>query len=339
MAIRGGQLSVLARGGVRSMTTTAAAITSYSLACRGRCSGQEDSCDAEIARAAGGLAQQPCCSTESPCGLKRGLSKCPSWCCLRGIGGQRMNLALQVPVCFRLVFGRAHEAPDDRTNSYYEVCLLAAVTVILRGAGVRTCAKFKHPRGEGMQASAVHRATILKGYRQLLSLIHRLEEPQRSAALQEAREKFRGRRSEAHPEKLLQYSKELAARLSYLRATTVKTQPEAATPGPLRFVWREGKLVEGQGATQGSRCVVRVRRSLPCCCVALLPPRCSSRALACSPRCAACYHDGSGGTESSTRFHHRRAADGTMSKEEAFARNARDYKRLHGHAKPASLVY
>lgn len=97
-----------------------------------------------------------------------------------------------------------------------------------------------------------HRGEVLRKYKELLSLIMRLPADKCQASLQEAKTTIRERKNETNPETSLQYLKELAAKIGYLRMTTPKfPSDQRASSG--HYVFRDGKLVEGSGDTKGTR--------------------------------------------------------------------------------------
>ncbi|KAF6263867.1 hypothetical protein COO60DRAFT_1487548 [Scenedesmus sp. NREL 46B-D3] len=96
-----------------------------------------------------------------------------------------------------------------------------------------------------------HKSQVLARYRELLRLLQRLPTAKAAAARAEAQQTIRQRQQEADPEQQLQYLKELAAKIGFLRITTPRRPGEALEPGS--FVLRDGQLVKGSGQDKGSR--------------------------------------------------------------------------------------
>lgn len=101
--------------------------------------------------------------------------------------------------------------------------------------------------------AAQHRNQVLRAYRELLSLIKRMPESQRSQAWQEARQTMRQHAGEADGARQLDLFKQLAAKISFLRVVTPRKPGEVSAIGTGHYVLRDGKLVEGSGATAGKR--------------------------------------------------------------------------------------
>lgn len=76
------------------------------------------------------------------------------------------------------------------------------------------------------QAAAAHRAAVLSAYRELLALVKRLPEAQRSSAWTEARQAMRQHAGEADEGKQQDLFKQLAARISFLRTVTPRASRE-----------------------------------------------------------------------------------------------------------------
>lgn len=94
---------------------------------------------------------------------------------------------------------------------------------------------------------------VLARYRDLLRLIGRMRsEEQRTLAREQARTLLRSRASEHDPQAILNYQRELASRIAFLRMTTPKLPGEVAGASGT-YVLRDGQLVEGSGHTRGSR--------------------------------------------------------------------------------------
>mmetsp|Transcript_7369 Transcript_7369/g.14510 ORF Transcript_7369/g.14510 Transcript_7369/m.14510 type:complete len:144 (-) Transcript_7369:79-510(-) len=89
-------------------------------------------------------------------------------------------------------------------------------------------------------------------YRELLRLIARLPAKEQPEAFKEARNTVRSRKNEEDPQKKLDYFKELASKIGYLRMVTPR-RPRDSERGSGRYVIRDGKLVEGDGGSKGSR--------------------------------------------------------------------------------------
>jgi hypothetical protein len=111
--------------------------------------------------------------------------------------------------------------------------------------------------------SAQHRTQVLRAYRELLGLVRRLPEQQRSVQRAEARAALRLHAAEADEAKRQDLFKQLAAKISFLRAVTPRRPGEVSSIGAGHYVLRGGQLVEGSGETSGTRC--------GCCPAALLP--------------------------------------------------------------------
>lgn len=101
--------------------------------------------------------------------------------------------------------------------------------------------------------AAQHRNLVLRAYRELLSLIKRLPESQKSQAWQEARQTLRQHAGEADQARQQDLFKQLAAKISYLRVVTPRRPGEVSAIGVGHYVLRDGRLVEGSGATAGKR--------------------------------------------------------------------------------------
>ncbi|KAJ9526450.1 hypothetical protein QJQ45_009910 [Haematococcus lacustris] len=100
-----------------------------------------------------------------------------------------------------------------------------------------------------------HQSAVLSNYRTLLRLLALLPDPtKRSSALLEARSTLRARQRESNPELIFQHSKELVAKIGYLRVITPRRHDDA-TAAPKTYVLRNGELVEGQGEGRGDRVV------------------------------------------------------------------------------------
>lgn len=95
-------------------------------------------------------------------------------------------------------------------------------------------------------------SNVLSRYRELLRLLRRLPLDQQKGALEEARSTTRARALESDPQKALDYQRELASRIGFLRATTPK-QPGEVTSTAGTYVFRGGQLVKGCGEVKGSR--------------------------------------------------------------------------------------
>ena len=104
-----------------------------------------------------------------------------------------------------------------------------------------------------MAAHSAHSTAVLRAYRELLGLVRRLPESQRSSAWQKARQTLRQHAGEADEARQQELFKQLAARISFLRAVTPKQPGEVSSIGAGHYVLRDGKLVEGSGETAGAR--------------------------------------------------------------------------------------
>lgn len=100
-----------------------------------------------------------------------------------------------------------------------------------------------------------HRIQVLRAYRELLGLVKRLPEAQRGGAWREARQTIRLHAGEASEDRQQELFKQLAAKISFLRAVTPKRPGEVSAIGAGHYVMRDGKLVEGSGRTAGARSV------------------------------------------------------------------------------------
>ncbi|KAI3433446.1 hypothetical protein D9Q98_003260 [Chlorella vulgaris] len=101
--------------------------------------------------------------------------------------------------------------------------------------------------------SAQHRTQVLRAYRELLGLVRRLPEQQRSVQRAEARAALRLHAAEADEAKRQDLFKQLAAKISFLRAVTPRRPGEVSSIGAGHYVLRGGQLVEGSGETSGTR--------------------------------------------------------------------------------------
>lgn len=100
-----------------------------------------------------------------------------------------------------------------------------------------------------------HKQQVLSRYRELMRLIQRMPEQKAAAARLEAQQTLRQHKDEADPELRLNYLKDLAARISFLRITTPRRPGEPLGGGT--YVMRDGELVQGAGEDKGSRYVPR----------------------------------------------------------------------------------
>ncbi|GFR47408.1 hypothetical protein Agub_g9125, partial [Astrephomene gubernaculifera] len=91
---------------------------------------------------------------------------------------------------------------------------------------------------------------VLSRYRELLRLILRLPQTQRSQALNEARTTIRSRRSVTNPEEVLKHHKELSSKIGYLRIITPKRPGEVQSGS---YIVRDGRLIQGAGEAKGTR--------------------------------------------------------------------------------------
>lgn len=98
-----------------------------------------------------------------------------------------------------------------------------------------------------------YRTSVLRAYRELLGLVRRLPEAQRASALAEARQTMRQHASETSDDRQHELFKQLAAKISFLRAVTPRRPGEVSSIGAGHYVMRDGKLVEGAGRTSGTR--------------------------------------------------------------------------------------
>ena len=114
-------------------------------------------------------------------------------------------------------------------------------------------------------AGSQHGAPVLRAYRELLGLIKRLPEAQRSSAWAEARQTMRQHAAEADGAKQQDLFKQLVAKISFLRVVTPRRAGEVSSIGAGHYVLREGKLVEGSGESAGARWGGRRPGSLHCC--------------------------------------------------------------------------
>lgn len=107
------------------------------------------------------------------------------------------------------------------------------------------------------------RLQVLSRYRELLKLLKRLPGDKSVTALQEARQTIRSRRDETNPQQALEYAKELAARISFLKITTPRRPGEPLEGG--RFVLQDGQLVKGEAEDKGARSVLLCSRRHSTC--------------------------------------------------------------------------
>jgi hypothetical protein len=91
-----------------------------------------------------------------------------------------------------------------------------------------------------------HRTNVLRAYRELLNLIHRLPAQDQQKALQEARELLTKNKNISNAVEASDKLKELVARISFLRIMTPRRPGEKSRIGAGTFVLRDGELVEGK---------------------------------------------------------------------------------------------
>ena len=85
---------------------------------------------------------------------------------------------------------------------------------------------------------------VLRSYRELLSLLQRLPKDTQASAIKEAKAKILAHRGESDSIKTSDLHKQLVAKISFLRMTTVRRAGERHRPTSGTFVLREGDLVE-----------------------------------------------------------------------------------------------
>lgn len=90
---------------------------------------------------------------------------------------------------------------------------------------------------------ASHRTNVLRAYRQLLHLVKRLPEVQRTQALGQARAEAQADRDIANAFEASDKLKQLYARISYLKTVTPRQAGDSARLGSGRYVLRDGELV------------------------------------------------------------------------------------------------
>jgi hypothetical protein len=159
-------------------------------------------------------------------------------------------------------------------------------------------------------AATAHRAYVLSLYRELLALLKRLPDPSEAAARrEEARRAVRERATACAPDSAdaQQHAKELAARVSFLRITAPR--PPGAPLGPARG--SAGAAGGGGGGGDSGKTTYVLREGR------LVPVGGGEEAAADDDGAAAATKG-------------RRVADGSISREEAFRRNAEHYKRFTG---------
>ena len=88
------------------------------------------------------------------------------------------------------------------------------------------------------------RQNILRSYRELLTLLQRLPKDAHVSAAEEAKGKILAHRHESDSLKITDLHKQLVAKISFLRMTTVRRAGEKHQPASGTFVLREGDLVE-----------------------------------------------------------------------------------------------
>lgn len=96
-----------------------------------------------------------------------------------------------------------------------------------------------------------HKSQVLSRYRELLRLIKRLPAGKAAAAKSVAQQTIRLRQQETDPEAQLQYLKELAAKVGFLRISTPRPLGEPLEAGS--YILRDGQLVKGSGEQKGAR--------------------------------------------------------------------------------------
>lgn len=106
---------------------------------------------------------------------------------------------------------------------------------------------------ETKMSSAIHRTKVLSAYKELLTLIKRLPAERVPQALTEARQTIRQHVQETDLAKQTDLFKQLAAKISFLRTITPRKPGDVSSIGSGHFVFRDGELVEGTGASAGSR--------------------------------------------------------------------------------------
>ena len=102
-------------------------------------------------------------------------------------------------------------------------------------------------------SNTIYRTKVLAAYKELLTLIRRLPSERVPQALSEARQTMRQHVSKKDEAKQTELFKQLASKISFLRTITPKRPGEVSSIGAGHFVLRNGELVEGMGASVGSR--------------------------------------------------------------------------------------
>ena len=97
------------------------------------------------------------------------------------------------------------------------------------------------------------RSYILRSYRELLTLLKRLPSESQAAARTEAKCKILAQRNETNAMKISDLHKQLIAKISFLRMTTIRRQGEKLRSASGTFVLRDGELVESDVVGE-SRC-------------------------------------------------------------------------------------
>lgn len=100
-----------------------------------------------------------------------------------------------------------------------------------------------------------HARNVCRLYRELLILIKRLPKPQIEAAWHQARTEIRLHRNEQDKIKASDLMKLMVSKISYLKSITPRHPGDSTRLrlGSGHWVMRDGKLVEGYGASKGTR--------------------------------------------------------------------------------------
>lgn len=108
---------------------------------------------------------------------------------------------------------------------------------------------------------AERQRVVCRLYGELRGLIRRLPKSEQAGRLAEARVLMEAHRREADGGKQAELLKEVVSKISFLRVIVPRRPGDGSITGA-RYVYRDGELVEGAPATDGTRYVYDTR--VPC---------------------------------------------------------------------------
>ena len=94
----------------------------------------------------------------------------------------------------------------------------------------------------------------MASFRELCRLVKRLPtDAERAAAMEQAKGEMR-KHADAGPEQVADLHRVLVAKISFLRMKVPKLSRDSGKVGTGHYVVRDGNVVEGTGASAGTRC-------------------------------------------------------------------------------------